>query len=311
MLDRTLREVFIGAVRRILLAFAAAFTAAAVGLGWLLPDAPVDSLRTSVTRQPGGPKTSREIGLGAADLPVLSELPPHFVLAVLLSEDRRFAFHAGIDYRELLHALRQSLLAGAPLRGASTITQQLARSAFLSNERTLSRKLFEAHYARQLERAFNKDEILSLYLQMLHWGPDVYGLSQATRTYFGKEPTHLTLEESIVLVSLLPDPDARGEAFLEGVWDQTLQRALMRRIFNLHWVLHGLESSGRALPEKGDAVLELPLEAMVAAEMTQTDLEVIVAAVEYSLERIPVPVSGAPALPPDGSDAETSPLSRN
>jgi hypothetical protein len=174
-----------------------------------------------------------------------------------------------------------------PLRGASTIPQQFARSVFLSNERRLSRKLLEALYAAQIERAYSKSEILSRYLQTIHCGPGLYGVPEASRIYFGKEPAQLTLEESIVLVSFLPNPIGRGGAFLEGAWDDTLSRAVIRRTVTMQRVLWWLERSEIALPETGDAVLGLPLAEILAAHVTPADWEAIVARVGPSLGRIP------------------------
>jgi hypothetical protein len=284
-------------MRRILLALAAAFIGAGAWIAWLLLTSPVGSLRTSWAHEPGGPETRRVVGLQAAGLPVLSDLPPLLVLSVLVSEDHRFATHGGIDRREVLDALQRSLLAGAPLRGASTITQQLARSAFLSGERRLSRKLLEALYALQLERAYSKSEILSLYLQILRWGPELYGLTQASRAYFGKEPAQLTLEDSIVLVSFLPDPVTRGSAFLQGARDDILSRAVIRRTVKMHQVLWWLERSEIRVPLTGDAILGLPLAESVAAEVTPADWEAIVARVGPSLDRIPAygPADNPPA----------------
>jgi membrane peptidoglycan carboxypeptidase len=105
---------------------------------------------------------------------------------------------------------------GAAVRGASTITQQLAKNLFLSRERSLHRKLQELAFAFLLESALGKDRILEIYLNVIEWGPGLHGLRPAARHYFGKEPGALTPKEMAFLVTLIPGPIKYQRSFEEG-----------------------------------------------------------------------------------------------
>ena len=102
------------------------------------------------------------------------------------------------------------------MRGASTITQQLAKNLFLSREKSLHRKLQELALAFLLESTLGKDRILEIYLNVIEWGPGLYGLRPAARHYFGKEPRALTPKEMAVLVALIPGPIKYQRSFEEG-----------------------------------------------------------------------------------------------
>lgn len=136
----------------------------------------------------------------------LDELPRHLVDAVLTMEDRRFFEHSGVDPRGLLRAALANLTAGGVRQGGSTITQQLARLAFLSADQTLSRKVQEALLALWLERRLSKEEILSRYLNAVYLGAGAYGVDAASRRYFGKPAQEVSLSEAAMLAGLLPAP---------------------------------------------------------------------------------------------------------
>lgn len=136
--------------------------------------------------------------------------------AFMAAEDRRFLQHGGVDdyaLGEALQAMAADLEAGGEVRvrGASTLSQQLAKNLFLDGERTLTRKLRELLYALELERALGKDRILELYLNVVELGPDIYGVSAAADAYFLKRPAALTAKEAAFLAVLLPSP-RRGHA---------------------------------------------------------------------------------------------------
>jgi penicillin-binding protein 1A len=134
------------------------------------------------------------------------DLPPHVVQAVLAIEDRRFYHHAGIDPRGIARAAWHDLRAGAAEQGGSTITQQLAKTAFLDPDRTWRRKLQEAAIALYLEARLDKDEILSRYLSSIYFGDGVYGLRAAARHYFDVEPEQLDLGQAALLAGLIKAP---------------------------------------------------------------------------------------------------------
>lgn len=137
----------------------------------------------------------------------LDEISYYLKDAVIASEDSRFFSHAGIDFRGISRAVFTDLLHAKVIEGGSTITQQLARSLFLTRARTLTRKIAEMILALQIERNFSKDEILQLYLNQIYWGHNAYGIGAAANIYFGKTPAELTLAESALLGGLLKGPE--------------------------------------------------------------------------------------------------------
>jgi membrane peptidoglycan carboxypeptidase len=127
--------------------------------------------------------------------------------AVLAAEDQRFRQHAGFDEAEVA-ALLAHVADGRPARGASTITQQLARTLVTGHERTAARKLRELLYAIEMERTLGKERILELYLNTVDWGPGICGAKAAARTYFRKSPAKLTPIEAAWLAGILRNPHA-------------------------------------------------------------------------------------------------------
>src|SRR5690606_22458566 len=127
-------------------------------------------------------------------------------LAVLATEDRRFFDHYGIDFFGLVRALSENLRANSVVQGGSTITQQLAKNLFLTNERTLERKVKEAFLAVWLEWNIPKKEILQLYLDRAYMGGGTFGIAAAADFYFGKNLTDVTLPEAAMLAGLFKAP---------------------------------------------------------------------------------------------------------
>ncbi|WP_324717020.1 PBP1A family penicillin-binding protein [Carboxydochorda subterranea] len=138
----------------------------------------------------------------------LDRIPRALVEAVLATEDTRFYQHPGIDPVGIARALLANVRARGVVQGGSTITQQLARTLFLTTERTLVRKLDEAAIALMLERRFSKDRILELYLNRVYFGEGATGVGAAAFTYFGKLPSQLSLGESAMLAGLIRAPSA-------------------------------------------------------------------------------------------------------
>jgi len=113
-------------------------------------------------------------------------------------------------------ALATNWARGTSSRGASTITQQLAKNLFLTREKSVSRKLSEAALALLLDGTLGKQRVLEIYLNVIEWGPDLYGLRPAARRYFGKEPGELTPKEAAFLVALIPGPIKYQHSFASG-----------------------------------------------------------------------------------------------
>src|ERR1700720_1968135 len=163
-----------------------------------------------------GPHRPIDVSLASADFIALRDVPPLFVRTLLLAEDTGFYGHRGIDLRELPAALLANWSRGGAARGASTITQQLAKNLFLSRDKQLGRKLQELAITFLLESALGKDRILEIYLNIIEWGPDLRGLRPAARTYFGREPRTLTPAQIAFLVAIIPGPIKYQSSFAHG-----------------------------------------------------------------------------------------------
>ncbi|MBR1090591.1 penicillin-binding protein 1A [Bradyrhizobium manausense] len=136
----------------------------------------------------------------------LKDLPPYLPKAFIAIEDRRFYSHFGIDPVGILRALVTNLLHRGVSQGGSTLTQQLAKNLFLTQERTLARKLQEAELAIWLERKHSKNEILELYLNRVYFGSGAYGVEAAAQKYFGKPAKNVTIAEAAMLAGLVKSP---------------------------------------------------------------------------------------------------------
>jgi penicillin-binding protein 1A len=145
-------------------------------------------------------------GIKHNDSVPLEEMPDHLIKAALATEDRRFYEHYGIDFYGTARALATNARAGGVVQGGSTITQQLAKNLFLSNERTIERKINEAFLALWLESRLSKKEILKLYLDRAYLGGGAFGVSGAAQYYFGKSIRDVTLPEAAMLAGLFKAP---------------------------------------------------------------------------------------------------------
>jgi penicillin-binding protein 1A len=136
----------------------------------------------------------------------LKELPPYLPKAFVAIEDRRFYDHFGIDPVGISRAVYRNLAHRGGLQGGSTLTQQLAKNLFLTQERTASRKIQEAILALWLERNYSKDQILELYLNRVYFGAGAYGVEAAAQRYYGKSARNVSLAEAAVLAGLVQSP---------------------------------------------------------------------------------------------------------
>ncbi|MCB8819353.1 transglycosylase domain-containing protein [Microvirga rosea] len=136
----------------------------------------------------------------------LKELPPYLPKAFVAIEDRRFYDHFGVDPMGIARAVFRNLHRGGVSQGGSTLTQQLAKNLFLTQERTASRKIQEAILALWLERNYTKDQILELYLNRVYFGAGAYGVEAAAQRYYGKSARNVSLSEAAVLAGLVQAP---------------------------------------------------------------------------------------------------------
>ena len=138
----------------------------------------------------------------------IDRIPEHMQSAVVASEDRRFFDHWGLSMRSIARAIMVNTLSLSYRQGFSTLTQQLARNLYKSVgfEDSILRKVKEMITAIQIERTYTKEEILEMYLNTVHFGHGTYGVEAATKRFFGKESRFLNIDESALLVGLLPAP---------------------------------------------------------------------------------------------------------
>lgn len=205
-------------------------------VGWLAITAPLSrSLQPiappSITLVAGGGTPIARKGALVAQPVKLSELPKHVPNAFIAIEDRRYYSHWGVDPIGIARAAWHNLLAGGVREGGSTITQQLAKGVFLSNDRSFGRKGREALIAFWLEAWLTKQEILERYLSNVYFGDNVYGIRAAARHYFSREPEDLTIGQAALLAGLVKAPSrlapthnlsgarARGRVVLQAMAD--------------------------------------------------------------------------------------------
>jgi monofunctional biosynthetic peptidoglycan transglycosylase len=136
----------------------------------------------------------------------LSEMSPSLAQAVIGAEDARFCEHHGFDFKAMEAAAAHNARHPGKIRGGSTISQQTAKNVFLWPGRSYVRKGAEAYFTVLIEALWGKRRILETYLNVVEWGPGVYGAEAASQSYFGHDADQLTLEESARLAAILPDP---------------------------------------------------------------------------------------------------------
>lgn len=178
----------------------------------------------------------------------LEEIPKHLINATIAKEDRRFWQHRGVDWRGTARALWVNLTEGDIRQGGSTLTQQLARNVFLTQQRTFARKLQEIILAQEMERRLTKERILELYLNQVYYGNGAYGVKAAARVYFNKSLERLTLAECALLASLPQRPSAYDPFSNpdEAIFQRNLTLNLMAR-------------EGYITPDQRDAAKAEPL----------------------------------------------------
>lgn len=157
----------------------------------------------------------------------LNEIPRAFQKAVLFNEDTRFYLHDGVDWYEFFYAVEDMVENGEKPRGASTITQQLAKNLFLNPQRSFIRKVEEFWIAKALEKSLGKQRILELYLNIAEWGPGIFGCQAASKYWYSKSVDDLSLREMASLAAILPAPlrfsPTNPEQYISIKIDKTLE----------------------------------------------------------------------------------------
>jgi membrane peptidoglycan carboxypeptidase len=180
----------------------------------------------------------------------LSQISPFLRSAVMTLEDARFYEHRGVDIFEIFNAVDARVTEGGRLRGASTLTQQLAKNLYLSPERTFRRKIEEALIAIKLENTLSKSKILELYLNSVEWGRGLLGIKQAAAFYFKKHPKDLSPKEAVFLAAILPNPTYFGRVRSDRGPSVHIRRQMGRALQRLYEQgLISLEEFQEALQE--------------------------------------------------------------
>jgi penicillin-binding protein 1A len=180
------------------------------------------------------------------DIKSTSNVSKYVILCLIATEDRDFYNHDGVSVKGIIRGIFKTIT--GRIEGGSTITMQLARNLFLTNERTITRKIEEIDLARKLERKFTKDEILLMYLNTVYFGHGTYGIWAASEEYFGKTPNNLTITESAALVGLVQSPSG---------YDPVKNAGKMLRRRNI--VLHNLFEVGKLNKNEYDKLKKTPL----------------------------------------------------
>jgi len=178
----------------------------------------------------------------------IGEVPDALKNAIIAAEDERFYEHAGIDYIGVLRAAYMNLISGGRRQGASTITMQVARNFFLSSEKTLTRKLYEALLAFKIEHSLSKEQILELYVNQIYLGQRAYGFGAASQIYFGKALDKLNLAETAMLAGLPKAPSLYNPI-------ANPQRARQRQ----HYVLRRMAELGHITAAQYEEAIQAPI----------------------------------------------------
>jgi hypothetical protein len=194
-----------------------------------------------VTMRDGSQRTV-DLSEGSDSFTALDQISPYMIAAVMTTEDGGFWKHKGFITSQFQAALKRNLEAGRIRLGASTITMQMVKNVLLSHERTLSRKLQELFLTWYVEQSLSKQRIMEIYLNVIEFGPGIYGVTRGASHYFGKTPAELTPPEAAYLALMLPSPVRRHVNYCEGGLTPVFQ-AKMKRLLGI------MQSRGRLDPE--------------------------------------------------------------
>jgi len=203
----------------------------------------------------------------------IDEVPALMKQAIIAAEDERFYQHTGVDYQGVLRAAYSNLLTGGRTQGASTITMQVARNFFLSREKTLTRKLYEALLAFKIENSLTKDQILEIYINQIYLGQRAYGFGTAAQVYFGKTLAQLNAAE-IAMLAGLPKAPSSFNPVINPKRAKERQLYVLRRMHDLG-VLDDpsyAEAQNAPMNVKRETTTEFEIHAEFVAEMVRQTL---------------------------------------
>jgi penicillin-binding protein 1A len=202
----------------------------------------------------------------------IGDVPAELKNAIIAAEDERFYQHPGIDYVGVMRAAYANLVAGGRRQGASTITMQVARNFFLSSEKTLTRKLYEALLAFKIEHSLNKEQILELYVNQIYLGQRAYGFGAASQIYYNKPLNQLTLAESAMLAGL-PKAPSLDNPIANPQRAKRRQQYVLRRMADLGYITAAQHDEAVKAPVRARReVNDYSIHAEFAAEMVRQAL---------------------------------------
>ena len=189
----------------------------------------------------------------------LESVSPNLIKAVISVEDQRFYEHSGVDAIRVAAAAVRNFETGRRAEGGSTITQQLARQSFLTRDKTYRRKLKEVILAAYIEKMYDKNEILELYLNKVYLGGGLYGVEAAARGYFGKSSHDLTVDEAALVAGLIQSPSSYAPSV-------NMERAIARR----NVVLQAMVSTGSIDQAAADRARRAPVKLVNGLEIEES-----------------------------------------
>ncbi len=172
----------------------------------------------------------------------LNQIHRDFIYTIIMSEDSSFFEHGGIDYEAILNSAAEDFKKRKYEYGASTISQQVVKNLFLTNEKTIVRKIKELILTSQLEKQFNKNQILEIYLNIAEFGPELFGVASASSAYFKKTPSDINAAEGAFIALMLPSP---RKSYYSIYQNKNLPKAKYRKI---HRILADMLANGYISP---------------------------------------------------------------
>ncbi|MBC7661401.1 MAG: transglycosylase domain-containing protein [Chitinophagaceae bacterium] len=226
----------------------------------LLLTPPVWQLRKGPIEVVRWPKTGAEVFVIGPDTPrwtPIHTVSQHVINAIMVSEDARYYEHGGLDWREIRKSVESNMEQKRYARGASTITQQVVKMAFLNPEKSLFRKFREALGALILEFILTKDEILEWYINLVEFGDGVFGMQAAAKHYFQTTPELLTIQDGAQLALVIPSPNAWSKGLRQRSltdFGHARYRRIIEEMYNLGFITAALRRSALATGDFGRPV---------------------------------------------------------
>lgn len=237
----------------------------------------------------------------------LSLISPNIKNAIIISEDTAFYSHHGFDFDELKNSFIKNLKKMSFARGGSTITQQLAKNLYLTNDKTLTRKLKELILTKRIEEKYSKNDILEKYLNVIEFGQNIYGIKSATEYYFQKPPQMVTALEAAFIAFLLPNPKKYAVSFKKKEltpFARSRIKDILYKMFAYRKIQEGEYNSAKAqlqvmfksIPKMEDEPTD---EEVSSSEYDMTELRKEQSKSIEKLEANPEPESSPDAIYPD------------